>query len=107
MKSTMLQQMMEAPRKITFRTVPVPQPQRGQVLIEVKRVGICGSDIHVYHGMHPFTSYPITQGHELSGQIVALGAVTSRSDSASPSSLRYFVENATPADTESTTSATS
>lgn len=74
MKSTMLQQVMEAPRKITFRTVPVPQPQRGQVLIEVKRVGICGSDIHVYHGMHPFTSYPITQGHELSGQIVALGA---------------------------------
>lgn len=74
MKSTMLQQVMEAPRKITFRTVPVPQPQHGQVLIEVKRVGICGSDIHVYHGMHPFTSYPITQGHELSGQIVALGA---------------------------------
>ncbi len=56
------------------REIPVPQPQRGQVLIEVKRVGICGSDIHVYHGMHPFTSYPITQGHELSGQIVALGA---------------------------------
>ena len=73
MRETMLQQVMQAPKKITFQTVPTPQPQRGQVLIAVKRVGICGSDIHVYHGMHPFTSYPVTQGHELSGQIVALG----------------------------------
>ena len=109
MKSTMLQQMMEAPRKITFRTVPVPQPQRGQVLIEVKRVGICGSDIHVYHGMHPFTSYPITQGHELSGQIVALGADVSDFTVGQRVTIepQVFVENATPADTESTTSATS
>lgn len=36
-------------------------------------IGICGSDIHVYHGEHPFTSYPITQGHEVSGEIVELG----------------------------------
>lgn len=73
MREIMLQQVMTAPRKITFRDVPTPQPQPGQVLIAVKRVGICGSDIHVYHGMHPFTKYPVTQGHELSGQIVALG----------------------------------
>ena len=34
---------------------------------------MCGSDIHVYHGKHPFTSYPVTQGHEVSGVITELG----------------------------------
>ena len=36
-------------------------------------IGICGSDIHVYHGKHPFTSYPVTRGHEVSGEVVAFG----------------------------------
>lgn len=45
-----------------------------QVLVKIKKIGVCGSDIHVYHGTHPFTSYPVTQGHEVSGQIVELGA---------------------------------
>ena len=38
------------------------------------RIGICGSDIHVYHGKHPFTRYPVTQGHEVSGRIEAVGS---------------------------------
>lgn len=69
----MLQQVMTAPGEIVFREVPVPQPGPGEVLVKIKRIGICGSDIHVYHGKHPFTSYPVTQGHEVSGQIAALG----------------------------------
>ena len=69
----MLQQVMTAPGVIEFREVPVPQPGQGEVLVKIKRIGICGSDIHVYHGKHPFTSYPVTQGHEVSGQIAALG----------------------------------
>ena len=36
-------------------------------------IGICGSDIHVYHGKHPFTKYPVTQGHEVSGEIAEIG----------------------------------
>lgn len=73
MEQTMLQQVMTAPREICFREIPVPQPQAGQVLVKIMKIGICGSDIHVYHGQHPFTSYPVTQGHEVSGQIAALG----------------------------------
>ena len=72
-KKMMLQQVMTAPKEIRFDTVPVPQPGKGQVLVKIKRIGICGSDIHVYHGKHPYTSYPVTQGHEVSGQIVELG----------------------------------
>ena len=69
----MLQQLMTAPHTIEFREVPIPVPSRDEVLIKTMRIGICGSDIHVYHGKHPFTKYPVTQGHEVSGQIVALG----------------------------------
>lgn len=69
----MLQQVMIEPKKIEFRQVETPTPQKGQVLVRIRRIGICGSDIHVYHGKHPFTRYPITQGHEVSGEIAALG----------------------------------
>ena len=72
-KETMLQQVMTAPGVIEFREIPVPQPEKGQVLVKIHRIGVCGSDIHVYHGKHPFTSYPVTQGHEVSGSIEALG----------------------------------
>ena len=44
-----------------------------QVLVKIMNIGICGSDIHVYHGKHPFTKYPVTQGHEVSGEIAKVG----------------------------------
>jgi len=69
----MLQQVMTAPGEILFQEIPVPEPQKGEVLIKVMKIGVCGSDIHVYHGEHPFTSYPVTQGHEVSGEVVKLG----------------------------------
>lgn len=65
---------MTAPGTIEFKEVPVPEIKDNEVLVRIKRIGICGSDIHVYHGKHPFTKYPITQGHEVSGQIAAFGA---------------------------------
>lgn len=70
----MLQQVMTEPGRIEFREVPVPEPGEGQALIKIMEIGVCGSDIHVYHGEHPFTSYPVTQGHEVSGIIEKLGA---------------------------------
>ena len=73
MKDTMLQQVMTEPGQISFREIPVPEPGPDQVLVKIKKIGVCGSDIHVYHGTHPYTSYPVTQGHEVSGQIVKVG----------------------------------
>ena len=69
----MLQQVMTAPGVITFREIEKPVPQAGEVLVKIMEIGVCGSDIHVWHGEHPFTSYPVTQGHEVSGEIAALG----------------------------------
>ncbi len=69
----MLQQVMTEPGKIIFRDIPVPKPGKGDVLVKIINIGICGSDIHVYHGKHPFTSYPVTQGHEVSGVVEKAG----------------------------------
>jgi len=73
MENTMIQQVMTIPGQIIFREIPVPKPGPGQILVKIRMIGICGSDIHVYHGEHPFTSYPVTQGHEVSGEVAALG----------------------------------
>lgn len=73
MEKEMIQQIMYAPHQVSFRRVPVPPVRSGQVRVRVKMIGICGSDIHVFHGTHPFTSYPVTQGHELSAEIVEIG----------------------------------
>jgi L-iditol 2-dehydrogenase len=43
------------------------------VLLKVQRIGVCGSDVHVYHGKHPYTGYPVVQGHEFSASLVAIG----------------------------------
>lgn len=69
----MLKQIMTKPGNIMFEEVEVPKLKAGQVLVKIMNIGICGSDIHVYHGEHPFTSYPVTQGHEVSGVIEEVG----------------------------------
>lgn len=70
----MLQQVMTAPRQIEIKQVPVPTIQDHQALIRIEKIGICGSDVHVYHGEHPFTQYPVTQGHEVSGVVEEVGS---------------------------------
>jgi len=70
----MLKAVMTQPGSITFHEVEKPQIDPDQVLIKIQRIGVCGSDIHVFHGMHPYTSYPVVQGHEVSGIIAEVGA---------------------------------
>ncbi|NPE09990.1 MAG: alcohol dehydrogenase catalytic domain-containing protein, partial [Asgard group archaeon] len=70
----MKQQIMIKPGKIEFREIPIPELKDNEVLIKIMCIGVCGSDIHVYHGKHPYTSYPVTQGHEVSGMIEKVGS---------------------------------
>ncbi|NLF37951.1 alcohol dehydrogenase catalytic domain-containing protein [bacterium] len=64
---------MTAPGRITIGETAQPAPGKGEVLLHVRRIGVCGSDIHVWHGCHPFTSYPVVQGHEFSAVVAAIG----------------------------------
>ncbi|MHA2035736.1 MAG: zinc-dependent alcohol dehydrogenase [Promethearchaeota archaeon] len=69
----MKKQVMTAPGEIEFIDIPSPELKENEVLIKIMRIGVCGSDIHVYYGKHPYTSYPVTQGHEVSGKIEKIG----------------------------------
>ena len=66
-----------APGQIEFRDVPAPSAEDlapHEVLLNIKRIGICGSEIHSYHGKHPATFYPVIQGHEYSAIVTAVGS---------------------------------
>ena len=64
---------MTSPGHIEHKNVSKPIPKESEILIQVKSIGVCGSDIHVNHGKHPFTSYPVIQGHEFCGIIDKVG----------------------------------
>ncbi|MEU8813752.1 zinc-binding dehydrogenase [Actinoplanes sp. NPDC048796] len=51
----------------------VPTPRPGEVQVRTAVAGICGSDTHALHGLHPFIELPYAPGHEVSGTISALG----------------------------------
>jgi threonine dehydrogenase-like Zn-dependent dehydrogenase len=52
---------------------PVPGPGQGEVLVRIRAAGICGSDLRHYRLERPDASYPMRAGHELSGEVVAVG----------------------------------
>ncbi len=63
-------------RDMRLDEVPKPEPGPGEVLIRVRAVGVCGSDVHYYLDGHIGTAkatFPFTLGHEFAGEIVALG----------------------------------
>ncbi len=69
----MRQAVMTEPGKIEFGDVPEPKAGEGEILMRIKRIGVCGSDIHVNKGKHPLVTYPIVQGHEFSAVVEDVG----------------------------------
>lgn len=68
---SMLTVICESPRQLLARQRPLPERAAGEVLLRVKRVGVCGTDLHIYTGNQPYLSYPRVMGHELSGLVEA------------------------------------
>src|SRR5207247_4319911 len=52
---------------------PEPAAGPGEVLVRIRRAGVCGTDLHIFEGSHPYLAYPRVIGHELSGEIAATG----------------------------------
>ena len=69
MKAAIIQK----PGRVTVREVSRPDLGDGEVLIKVQATGICGSEIHAYHGTHPYRIPPVLSGHELAGDIEGVG----------------------------------
>lgn len=67
---TMLCGTCAAPGHFVLTTAPQPvSAPEGWVLVDIDRVGLCGTDFHIFEGKHPFLNYPRVIGHELSGRV--------------------------------------
>jgi len=67
----------DGPGDFSVRTVPTPEPRRGEVLIAVSQVGLCGTDAHIHHGEYGAV-FPLIPGHEMTGTVVVLGEGVTR-----------------------------
>lgn len=73
-KETMKAVIVPSPGILEVSEVPMaPKPGKGEVMIKMKAGGICGSDVHVYHGRSAFATYPRILGHEIAGEVVESG----------------------------------
>lgn len=69
------------PEANVIETLEVEEPQLNsavEVKVKIKRVGICGSDMHIYHGTNPLATYPRIVGHEVAGEIIEIGSDVTR-----------------------------
>ena len=63
------------PHSVALQSIPVPNIEADDVLLEVKAVGVCGSDLHQWHGTHSWpVNYPCVLGHEFAGRIARIGS---------------------------------
>ena len=86
MKEKMKAQVFYQPEVMKLEMVDIPDISDNEVLIKVKAVGICGSDLSYYYGHSPLNTTdgkgPLILGHEFSGQVAKIGSI--------PVSLKLF-----------------
>ncbi|GHS87608.1 putative zinc-type alcohol dehydrogenase-like protein YjmD [Synergistales bacterium] len=70
----MLQIKLTAPYTFESADVEKPRAAQGQVVLRVHSIGICGSDIQMFHGRHKYMTYPVVIGHEVSAVVAETGA---------------------------------
>ncbi|ULL18102.1 alcohol dehydrogenase [Paenibacillus sp. H1-7] len=64
----------EEPNRFEMKETDMPKAAAGEALVRIRRIGICGTDLHAYRGNQPYFEYPRILGHELAGEIVEIGS---------------------------------
>jgi 2-desacetyl-2-hydroxyethyl bacteriochlorophyllide A dehydrogenase len=59
-----------SPGNLAYENIPAPILKPGHAIIKIRRIGICGTDLHAYEGIQPFFTYPRILGHELSADLI-------------------------------------
>lgn len=62
-----------SPHQTRVTELPEPTLKSDDVLIEIKRAGICGTDLHIWDGSYALAQYPVVPGHEFAGVVAAVG----------------------------------
>jgi 2-desacetyl-2-hydroxyethyl bacteriochlorophyllide A dehydrogenase len=65
----MLTVICDTPGTLSLQERPVPPRAANEVLIRVRRVGVCGTDMHIFSGRQPYLEYPRVMGHEFAGEV--------------------------------------
>jgi 2-desacetyl-2-hydroxyethyl bacteriochlorophyllide A dehydrogenase len=78
------------PGLLEYKDIPAPVLQPGHAILKIKRIGICGTDLHAYKGTQPFFAYPRILGHELSGDIVDADGATAFVPGEAVTFIPYF-----------------
>ena len=87
MPETMRAVLCRNPGELEIVERPMPERRRGEALVRIRRIGVCGTDMHIYQGNQPYFAYPRIMGHELSGEIVE----TDRGSALKPGDPVYIV----------------
>jgi 2-desacetyl-2-hydroxyethyl bacteriochlorophyllide A dehydrogenase len=65
---------LQAPGRLAPLDLPEPRaPGPGEALVAIRRIGVCGTDLHAFHGRQPFLAYPRILGHELGVEVLEVG----------------------------------
>jgi 2-desacetyl-2-hydroxyethyl bacteriochlorophyllide A dehydrogenase len=59
-----------SPGNLTFQEFPKPEMKSDHALLKIKRIGICGTDLHAFEGTQPYFNYPRILGHELAAELL-------------------------------------
>jgi 2-desacetyl-2-hydroxyethyl bacteriochlorophyllide A dehydrogenase len=78
------------PGTFEYITKEKPLLTPGNAIIKIKRIGICGTDLHAFEGTQPFFSYPRVLGHELSGELLEFDGADGFEKGESVTFIPYF-----------------
>jgi 2-desacetyl-2-hydroxyethyl bacteriochlorophyllide A dehydrogenase len=59
-----------SPGEMDYREIPEPELKPGFAIIRIRKICVCGTDLHAFEGTQPFFNYPRILGHELSGELI-------------------------------------
>jgi threonine dehydrogenase-like Zn-dependent dehydrogenase len=62
-----------APREVELREYEVVPPEAGEILMEILRANVCGSELHIWRGHHPTVKMGSVLGHEMLGRVHSVG----------------------------------
>jgi 2-desacetyl-2-hydroxyethyl bacteriochlorophyllide A dehydrogenase len=79
-----------APGQFEYMEKDFPHSDDRNVILKIKRVGICGTDLHAYQGTQPYFSYPRILGHELSGDVVETSGTVGLREGMAATIIPYF-----------------
>ncbi len=78
------------PGTFTYQKAEKPVLTPGNAILKIKRIGICGTDLHAFEGTQPFFSYPRILGHELAGDLVEADGAPDFSPGEAVTFIPYF-----------------